>query len=496
MDFRSPSNLPLQMGDIERLQGELNSPHKIATARMFYLGLSPQGKKMHDMQPIDGGLAFYLVQCLSQSIDEWLKLLSNLRKHSQEVKPAEGEVEVEGEEKKEDNSTSQRYSSIGAHIATEQLRSILALHLSVSAADGALAEEMAVGCGSHRHLSKLIRMDVYDILDGIQSSNPFMTKTQYEDEEDTLVALQDFAAEVAHCDPSISYPAKHSPFELEELHSRLPLVFNVTSPLGKHECVLVKQITQRQSAQEDVGFVMWPSAVVLASWILDHEDLIVGKNILEIGAGCGLTGLVAARIAVAGDIGSASSTCSKVILSDFNRKVLMNIDRNIALNGLSDVARPVHLDFFLQPGDNRDGGWKGTNLESFLVGENKDFGASQPPVDLILAADTICKPQDAVAVSDTIHDALIPGGEAIVVSANAKHRFGIDIFEQECQRNALEVTTINVADMCEGKLMPKDQDSEDPCSIRKTSGFVDGMALTMFRVRKPISFKDGERKEL
>ena len=174
----------------------------------------------------------------------------------------------------------------------------------------------------------------------------------------------------------------------------------------------------------------------------------------------------------------------------------MNIDRNIALNGLSDVARHVHLDFFLQTGDNRDGGWKGTNLKSFLVGENKDFGASKPPVDLILAADTICKPQDAIAVSDTIHDALIPGGEAIVVSANAKHRFGIDIFEQECQRNGLEVTTINVADMCEGKLMPKDQDSEDPCSIRKTSGFVDGMALTMFRVRKPFSFKDGERKEL
>ena len=467
IDLNSLTSLPLHELDIENLKGQLNSPHKIATARMLSLGLSPQGSIIQDIEPIDGGLGSYLVNVLSQSIQEWLQLLPNLQSR---------------EEKKEDLSTPP--IPIGKRIETKRLRQILSLYLSVSIDDGALAEEMTTGCGSHSHLSKLIRMDVYSILSAIQSSNPSMTTHEYEDEEDTLVALQDFAAEVAHCDPSISYPAKKSPFEMQELHSRLPLVFNVTSPTGKQECVLVKQVTERQSAQEDVGFVMWPSAVVLASWILDHEDLIIGKNVLEIGAGCGLTGLVTARIAAASP--NEPSACSKVIISDFNRKVLMNIDRNIALNGLSDVAQPIHLDFYLQNGANQRGGWKGTNLDSFMAGENEEFGADQPPVDLILAADTICKPQDSVAVSNTIHDALIPGGEAIVVSANAQHRFGIDIFEQECQRNGLQVTTINVADMCGGKLMPKDQDSEDPCSIRQTSGFVDGMTLTMFRVRKPI----------
>ena len=43
---------------------------------------------------------------------------------------------------------------------------------------------------------------------------------------------------------------------------------------------------------------------------------------------------------------------------------------------------------------------------------------------------------------------------------------------------------MNIADMCDGKLLPRDKDSEDPCGIRQTSGFVDGMTLTMFRVVK------------
>jgi len=494
IDPHSLLRLSLHEIDLESLHGQLDSPHKIATARMLSLGVSPQQGETqrldHTIEPIQGGLGFCLVQILSQSVQEWSQFLLNSHSstHRQSPKPQEEE-----EEKKEDDEQllvsnecpcPSRPSSIVRCIETKRLRQVLSLHLHVSKADHTLAEEMARGCGSHRELSKLIRMDVYSILSAMESS---MTRQEYEAEEDVLVELQDLAAELAHCDPSISYPAKIFPFQVEELQSRLPLLFNVTSPDGRQECLRVRQVTDRQSAQEDVGFVMWPSAVVLASWLLDHEELIFGKNVLEIGAGCGLTGLVAARIAAgAVSMSTSTSTHSKIILSDFNRKVLMNIDRNIALNDLGDVAEPTHLDFYLQNGKHTKGGWKGTDFESFLAGEDKGLAVGQPPVDLILAADTICKPEDSVAVSNTIHDALRPGGEAIVVSANAQHRFGIDIFERECERNGLQVTIHNVADMCEGKLLPKDLDSEDPCSIRQTSGFVDGMTLTMFRVRKPL----------
>ena len=468
--------IPLNELDLEILKEQLDSPHKIAIARMLALGISPSrssttstgtGTTNANESSIPGGLASPLVEILSQSIDEWMHSFTSTK-----------------EEKKESSSStpsSYEYCYIANSNETRTLHQVLSLHLQLSKADATLGQEMARGCGSHKHLTKLIRMDIYAILSNINTCTCTCTQEQYEKEEDALVEIQDLACEIAHSDPSIGYPVKMSPYTIEELHARLPLIFDVCSPNGNRECLMVRQVTERQSAQEDVGFVMWPSAVVLSSWLLDNQSLLEGKSVLEIGSGCGLTGLVAARIAKR--IGMKDDS-SNVILSDFNHKVLTNIDRNIELNGLGHVAKPLHLDFYLQEGTNREGGWIGTELH--LVVENEGLASKQPAVDLILAADTICKPSDSVAVSNTIHDALVPGGEAIVVSANAKHRFGIDIFEKECERNGLQVITTNVADMCDGKLLPICKDSEDPCGIRQTSGFVDGMSLTMFRVRKPL----------
>jgi len=238
---------------------------------------------------------------------------------------------------------------------------------------------------------------------------------------------------------------------------------------------------------------MWPSAVVLSSWLLAHPHVLFRKEILELGSGCGLTGLVASKIAHTMKMQSLINGMSEekkidtrlvgagiekqrheVLLTDFNTKVLQNLDRNIALNELNSVVKTDQLDFYVQQGDNYMGGWVSGS------GNTK-----RSPVDLILAADVICKPSDSVAASKTVHDALRPGGEAIFVSANAEHRFGIDIFENECKQSGLIVEVIDVADLCEGKLLPQTEKCEDPCGIRKTSGFVDGMSMTMFRIRKP-----------
>ena len=41
---------------------------------------------------------------------------------------------------------------------------------------------------------------------------------------------------------------------------------------------------------------MWPSAVALSSWLIANPTVLYNKQIIELGAGCGLTGLVASRI--------------------------------------------------------------------------------------------------------------------------------------------------------------------------------------------------------
>jgi hypothetical protein len=152
----------------------------------------------------------------------------------------------------------------------------------------------------------------------------------------------------------------------------------------------------------------------------------------------------------------------QVLLSDFNEKVLENLERNIALNEVTGICRRIGLDFYQQSGTSRNG-WKSMDDEL------------QAPVDIILAADMICQPSDAVFAANTISDALASNGKAYVVCADAAHRFGVDHFVAECQRVGLHIT----AEQLVGTEYFQGPDLE------KTSGYVSGMSLTLFRVEKP-----------
>ena len=174
----------------------------------------------------------------------------------------------------------------------------------------------------------------------------------HEEDLDTVMELQDLACEIGSLCGG-AFPIKLSPFTTEELRARLPLCFSVSSVDSQNNNdvvventhqrinVLIHQVTARQGAQEDVGFVMWPSAVALSSWVATNPEAIIGKHILEIGAGCGLTGLAAAAI-----VAEAKDGNSRVILTDFNNTVLQNADRNIRLNSLDTVASTAKLDFY------------------------------------------------------------------------------------------------------------------------------------------------------
>ena len=131
------------------------------------------------------------------------------------------------------------------------------------------------------------------------------------------------------------------------------------------------------------------------------------------------------------------------------------------------------LDFYVQTGTRVDGGWV------------DGVGSVQEPVDVVLAADVICKPEDAVAAANTIYDALRPGGHAYVISADAQHRFGVDRFRDECLRVGLAVETSIVSDMYDGKLISSSQGENGKRGIEQCSGYVDGMTLTFFHVSKP-----------
>lgn len=113
---------------------------------------------------------------------------------------------------------------------------------------------------------------------------------------------------------------------------------------GESISILVRPVKERQHSQFDVGFVMWPAAVILSRLLCRDPNLVRGRRVLEVGAGLGLAGLVAARIQRSRPLVPSLSreggggpvyddgAVASVTLSDFNPVVLKALEANVALN--------------------------------------------------------------------------------------------------------------------------------------------------------------------
>jgi predicted nicotinamide N-methyase len=350
------------------------------------------------------------------------------------------------------------------------LLQILKLHLVMSRLDPTLSQELAQE-GSHGCLVKLLALehshDRHEDLPVAEDGN--------RDDDCTLEAMQDTAGEIASYYEG-NFPVKGTiPFTLDELRQRLPIQFFLNAesngPIPELESVLLHQVvTTRQTAQKDVGFVLWPSAVYLIRWLERNRDVIIpisgdlaSNTILELGSGTGLCGLVAAALAR-----HQLLTQTKVLLSDFNKTVMQNLASNIKLNDLQQLCSVVGLDFYHQSGASKGSAW--IDLA----------GQQNPPVDTIIAADIICQPSDALAAAKTISDALRPGGCAYIVCANSNHRFGVHCFPDACRSMALDIKVKNID--LKAKVATNEQLGED---LKKSCGYVEEMNLQMFIIRQP-----------
>lgn len=76
----------------------------------------------------------------------------------------------------------------------------------------------------------------------------------------------------------------------------------------------------------------WPGGIALARYLLDMPDLVAGRSVLDLGAGCGVVGIAAAK-----------AGARLVTAAETDRNAIVALDLNAALNEVDIAALPGDL---------------------------------------------------------------------------------------------------------------------------------------------------------
>ena len=529
MDNGSDENkiLLLLQQQLDQYQEISRSARALALGRIQALPKRSQKQTQSSSQHSDdnGGLARVLVNLLHQTVHLWLAQRKGVDKTA--------------------GTTSNHHQRL--------LGQMLTIVQNVSNLDVTLAEEVAACAGCQDLYHKIIN----------EPSNQEDDDKAKEGEGEgggcnySLTQLQELAGQqiilFQKCHPNDKDEEKHevsaSPraeYTRTELQSRLPMVFvlprrqpNNYSSKNSNNIkndddwkVLIQQVTSAETEQHNVGFVMWPSAVMLArSLALDPAIICQSQgSILELGAGCGLVGLTAAfilqqeeRDQLTNEIeeNNAAATPAQTnmekdrchpIFTDYDPVVLQNLLRNIRLNNLDRCASVAGLDFFdqqtLEQQEEQQQQYGTTSLA--LPIENATTttttntepswfdmdGQARPPVRLILAADILCYSNDATLVAQTIHATLIPGGKALLMSADENARFGVQHFPEACQTLGLEIMSEDLwtdqrlleSGAFDDEIIMDDDRTQPESPSQTTTGYGPGdrYNLRLFTIEKPM----------
>lgn len=75
---------------------------------------------------------------------------------------------------------------------------------------------------------------------------------------------------------------------------------------------------------DQTGLQLWAASLVLCHWLLDLRSQLKGRAIIELGAGCGLCGIVASKLCGAGPI----------LMTDLAPQTVDNMRHNVQINSL------------------------------------------------------------------------------------------------------------------------------------------------------------------
>ena len=235
----------------------------------------------------------------------------------------------------------------------------------------------------------------------------------------------------------------------------LPDIFHFDqSDIDNSYSVVLKRVPKSMHGhgQKSVGYILWSGAIILSRWLNSNNSLIKDKKILEIGAGLGLLGIVAAKYA------------NHVTMTDYNEIVLQTLVKNVEINSRNtNVNEDVDLlggykaaldnsnniDVFFLDWDQLEVdpfnfsyipcSTYGTRTESKTVNvtSKENYDDSYAPLmfptldinekyDVIIASDMICCENDAVGIAKSVKIFLKPDGICYFVIPQAQFRFGTE----------------------------------------------------------------------
>jgi len=155
------------------------------------------------------------------------------------------------------------------------------------------------------------------------------------------------------------------------------------SKRNHNEYPVITIVHALETPLDTVGLQVWRGSLLLADFLVDHEEQFHNCYAMEIGSGTGLAGIAIARVA------------KRVYITDYSEVVLKNCERNVQLNMSlfrnSSVVKVRKFDWnnleHFNPFDPRYN-HKEDHLSRFLWNE-EDF-VELNRISVILAADGWC----------------------------------------------------------------------------------------------------------
>ena len=164
-------------------------------------------------------------------------------------------------------------------------------------------------------------------------------------------------------------------------------------------------VVEEGALADGLGARLWRAALLLCE-SREFAPLIAGREVLELGAGVGLSGIAAARLGA-----------SRVVLTDCEATVLEILDRNAAAN--REVCAPCPLEVaYLQWADDaldacapeRRSGWEAEPPSHASLERGRKF-------DAVIAADFVYDDAHADLIPAVLAARVRPGGGALLLAA-------------------------------------------------------------------------------